>query len=58
MSGWLHNLPVGGMALIVFGVTYLVAAIIYVVVMALAVGERVRSTPQQLWLFVRTRFEF
>jgi hypothetical protein len=43
MSDWLHNLSVGGMALIVFGVTYLVAAIIYVVVMALAVGERARS---------------
>ena len=43
MSGWLHNLPVGGMALIVFCVTYLVAAVIYVAVMALAVGERARS---------------
>ena len=43
MSDWLHNLPVGGMALIVFGVTYLVAAVIYVAVMALAVGERARS---------------
>jgi Protein of unknown function (DUF4239) len=31
------------MALIVFGVTYLVAAVIYVVVMALAVSERARS---------------
>src|SRR6476620_4790241 len=43
MSDWLHNLPVGGMALIVFCVTYLVAAVIYVAVMALAVGERARS---------------
>src|SRR5712671_6925592 len=43
MSDWLHNLPVGGMALIVFGVTYLVAAVIHVAVMALAVGERARS---------------
>src|SRR5712675_1033851 len=43
MSDWLHNLTVGAMALIVFGVTYLVAAVIYVAVMALAVGERARS---------------
>src|SRR5258708_1848536 len=43
MNYWLNNLPGGGMALIVFGVPYLVAAIIYVVVMALAVGERARS---------------
>src|SRR5258707_7685567 len=43
MSDWLHNLPVGGMALIVFGVTYLVAAVIYGPVMALAGGERARS---------------
>ena len=43
MSVWLHSLPVGGMALIVFCVTYLVAAVIYVAVMALAVGERARS---------------
>src|SRR6266436_10313954 len=31
------------MALIVFGVTYLVATVIYALVMALAVGERARS---------------
>jgi hypothetical protein len=31
------------MALVVFGVTYLVAAAIYAVVMVLAVGERARS---------------
>jgi hypothetical protein len=43
MSDWLHNLPVGAMALIVFGVTYLVATVIYALVMALAVGERARS---------------
>jgi hypothetical protein len=29
MSDWLHNLPVMEMALVVFGVTYLVAAAIY-----------------------------
>jgi Protein of unknown function (DUF4239) len=43
MSDWLHNLPVVSMALVVFGVTYLVAAIIYSIVMLLAVGERARA---------------
>jgi hypothetical protein len=43
MSDWLHNLPLVWMALVVFGVTYLVAAAIYAVVMVLAVGERARS---------------
>src|SRR5712671_1001647 len=43
MSDWLHNLPVAWMALVVFGLTYLIAAAIYVVVTVLAVGERARS---------------
>ena len=43
MSDWLHALPVILMALTVFGFTYLLAAIIYVVVMILAIGERARS---------------
>src|SRR5258705_615174 len=43
MSDWLHSPPVGAMALIAFGVTYLVPTVIYVLVMALAVGERARS---------------
>ncbi len=43
MSDWLHNLPVVWMALAVFGLTYLAAAVIYVVVMVLARGERARS---------------
>src|SRR5499427_9571012 len=43
MSDWLHNLPVAWMALLVFGVTYLLAAVIYVVVTVLSVGERARS---------------
>ena len=43
MGDWLHNLPVAAMALIVFGVTYVVAIVIYALVMALAVGERARS---------------
>src|SRR5713226_6430424 len=43
MSDWLHNLPVIWMAAVVFGVTYLVAAAIHVLVMALAKGERARA---------------
>src|SRR5215469_15031890 len=43
MSDWLHNLPVAWMALLVFGVTYLLAAAIYVAVTVLSVGERARS---------------
>jgi len=40
MSDWLFDLPLGCMALLVFGVTYFVAASIYAVVVALAGGER------------------
>jgi hypothetical protein len=40
MSDWLHNLPVIWIALVSFGGTYLLAAAIYIVVMALATGER------------------
>ena len=43
MSDWLHSLPVAWMALVVFGLTYLVAAAIYAVVTVLAVGEPVRA---------------
>jgi hypothetical protein len=43
MSDWLHNLPVAWMALVVFGAAYLVAAIIYIVVNVVAVGERARD---------------
>jgi hypothetical protein len=43
VSDWLHTLPVILMALIVFGFTYLLAAVIYVIVMILAIGERARS---------------
>jgi Protein of unknown function (DUF4239) len=43
MSDWLHTLPVLWMALLVFGFTYLVTAVIYAVVAILAVGERARS---------------
>jgi hypothetical protein len=43
MNDWLHNLPVLWMALVVFGLAYLVAAAIHAVVAVLAVGERARS---------------
>jgi hypothetical protein len=43
MNNWLHSLPVVWMALVIFGVTYLVTAAIYAVVAMLAVGERMRS---------------
>jgi hypothetical protein len=43
MSDWLHTLPVLWMALLVFGFTYLVTAVIHTVVAILAVGERARS---------------
>jgi hypothetical protein len=43
MSYWLHNLPIVWMALLVFGLTALVTAAIYFVVMALSVGKRGRS---------------
>ena len=43
MSDWLHNLPVVWMAVVAFGLTYLVTAAIYAVVAVLAVGERARS---------------
>jgi hypothetical protein len=40
---WLHGLPLVWMAVIVFGVTYLVALVIYAVVRTLATGGRTRS---------------
>jgi hypothetical protein len=43
VDDWLHNLPVIWMAVVVFGVTYLIAAAIYAVVMVLATGERARA---------------
>ena len=43
MMEWLHSLPLGWMALVVFVVTYLVAGGLYWLVMALAVGERARA---------------
>jgi Protein of unknown function (DUF4239) len=43
MNDWLHNLPIGWMALLVFGLTALVTAVICGVISALAVGKRARS---------------
>src|SRR5215468_12189067 len=43
MSDWLHNLPIVWMALLVFGLTALGTAAIYVVVTVLSVGDRARS---------------
>ncbi len=43
MSDWIHNLSVSWLSLLVFGATFLVAGLIYLVVMALATGERART---------------
>src|SRR5262245_58857273 len=43
MSDWLHGLPVLWMAILVFGLTYLVTVGIYAVIAVFAVGERARS---------------
>jgi hypothetical protein len=43
MSDWIHALPVGWMAAVVVGGTYLGAAAIHALVMALAVGDRARA---------------
>src|SRR3954454_22786412 len=43
MSDWLHALPLGWMALVVFGATALVTAAIYWTIMRLATGDRARA---------------
>lgn len=43
MSDWLHALPVGWMAVVVFGATYLATAGIYWLIMALAKGDMARA---------------
>src|SRR6476620_11818134 len=43
MNDWLHNLALVWMALLVFGLTYVVAAAIYAFINVLALGERARS---------------
>src|SRR5947209_14089465 len=42
MSDWLHNLPVGWMALLIFGFTYVLTFGIYLIVSLTAHGERAR----------------
>ena len=43
MSDWVHALPVVWMAVLVFGGTYLSAAVIHWIVQSLAVGDRARA---------------
>jgi len=43
MNDWVHDLPVVWMAMLFFGATYIVTAIIYAAVVALATGERARA---------------
>ncbi len=40
MSDWLHNLPVPLMALVIFGFTYLLAALVFAAVALVATKER------------------
>src|SRR6476620_192782 len=43
MSDWIHGLPLWLMAIVIFGGAYLVAAMIYRVVLSRAVGDRARA---------------
>lgn len=43
MSDWIHALPTVWMAVVIFAATYLAATVIYLVVLALAVGDRARA---------------
>jgi hypothetical protein len=43
MSDWIHALPVGWMATLIFGVTFLVTAAIHWLVQSLARGDRART---------------
>lgn len=43
MNDWVHAIPVAWMAVVVFGSTYLVASVIYAVVIKLAAEERARA---------------
>ena len=44
MSDWLHNLPLIWMALVVFAVTFLFAALLQALIGILGVDERLRAT--------------
>ncbi|MDA9399382.1 bestrophin-like domain [Bradyrhizobium sp. CCBAU 45389] len=43
MSDWLHNLPVPWMALVIFGFTYLLTAVVFVSIALVATEERAKS---------------
>ena len=43
MSDWIHGLPVGLLAVLVFGATYAVAALVHTIVLSLAQGDRLRD---------------
>src|SRR5258707_7808139 len=43
MSDWVHELPVAWMAVVVFGCTFIITAVIYTTVMSLAANGRGRS---------------
>ena len=43
MSDWVHNLPFGWLAALVFGLSYVGAGMIHALVARLAVGERGRA---------------
>jgi hypothetical protein len=43
MRDWFFTLPIPFMALIIFAATYLIAAIVYLVLVRLAVGDRARA---------------
>ncbi len=43
MSDWIHGLPVGLMAVLIFAATYGVAGLLYAIVFRLARGDRVRE---------------
>jgi hypothetical protein len=47
MSDWIHALPLGWMAILIFGSTFLIATVIHQLVMALAVGDRARTAVNQ-----------
>src|SRR5215510_7480743 len=42
MSDWIHALPLGWMAILIFAATFLVAAVIHWIIQSLAVGDRAR----------------
>jgi hypothetical protein len=43
MSDWIHGLPLGLMALLVFAATYAIAALVYTIVLRQARGDRLRD---------------